>query len=111
MLPKTTAVWVTSFFAGLTWAQTELNQATEIDLDGLKGLGPAMTRRVLNERQKGPFQDWQDAMSRIPGMGPKKAASLSGQGLRVQSKSYSPAAPGATAAPAELEKTTAQHNK
>ena len=38
MLPKTTAVWVTSLFAGLTWAQTELNQATEIDLDGLKGL-------------------------------------------------------------------------
>ena len=111
MLPKTTAIWVTSLFAGMAWAQLELNQATEIDLDGLKGVGPAMTRLVLNERQKGPFQDWPDALSRIAGIGPKKAASLSGQGLRVQGKAYLPTINEATVAPAEFGKPKAQHNK
>ena len=111
MLPKITALLVTGWFAGLTWAQVELNQATEIELDGLKGVGPAMTRQVLSERQKGAFLDWKDALSRIQGLGSKKAASLSDQGLRVQGKAYSPATNSAAAIPAEIEKPAAQNKK
>lgn len=72
-------------FAATTWAQVDLNQASEIELDGMKGLGPATTRRIMAERQKAPFRDWPDLMQRIPGIGPQKAANLSAQGLRVQS--------------------------
>lgn len=90
MIPKTTAVLVTGLFAGLCWADIELNTATEIDLDGLRGIGPATTRQVLAERQKAPFKDWPDVLARIRGLGPQKAASLSAQGLTVQGVPFSP---------------------
>ena len=93
MIAKTAAVLVAGLFAGLSWAQIELNKASEIDLDSLKGVGPSLTRQVLDERQKGAFADWLDVMQRIKGIGPKKAASLSAQGLRVQGQLYAPSAP------------------
>jgi competence protein ComEA len=74
-------------------AQTlDIAQAREIDLDGLRGLGPATTRLILQERERQPFRDWKDLMKRTSGIGPKKAAQLSEQGLRVQGLPY-PAAP------------------
>lgn len=70
-------------------AQTlEIAQAREIDLDGLHGLGPTTTRVILQERDRQPFKDWKDLMQRIPGIGPRKAAQLSEQGLRVQGQPY-----------------------
>lgn len=73
----------------LAWAQTlDLEHAREVDLDGLRGLGPATTRFILQEREHQPFKDWRDLMRRIPGIGPKKAAQLSEQGLRVQGQPY-----------------------
>jgi len=73
----------------LASAQTlDIAQAREIDLDGLRGLGPATTRQILQERDRMPFRDWQDLMQRSPGIGPKKAAQLSAQGLRVQGRPY-----------------------
>lgn len=72
-------------------AQTlDIAQAREIDLDGLRGLGPSTTRQILQERERQPFKDWADLMKRTPGIGPKKAAQLSGQGLRVQGEAYPP---------------------
>ena len=80
--------------ARLATAQTvDIAQARELDLDGLRGLGPATTRALLQERERRPFRDWQDLMQRTPGIGPKKAAQLSEQGLRVQGQSYPAAAP------------------
>lgn len=88
MIPKKTAVLVTGLFAGLCWADIELNTATEIDLDGLKGIGPATTRQVLAERQRAPFKDWPDVLARIRGLGPHKAMQLSDQGLSVGGTPY-----------------------
>ena len=70
----------------------DIAQAREIDLDGLRGLGPSTTQRILQERERQPFRDWRDLMKRTPGIGPKKAAQLSEQGLRVQGQPY-PASP------------------
>ena len=78
-----------------TWAgaqSLDVAHAREIDLDGLRGLGPATTRTLLQERERQPFRDWRDLMQRVPGIGPKKAAELSAQGLRVQGQAY-PASP------------------
>ena len=60
--------------------------------DSLRGLGPATTRTILQERERRPFRDWQDLIKRTPGLGPRKAAQLSEQGLRVLGQSYPAAA-------------------
>lgn len=79
--------------ASLTCAQTiDIAQARESDLDGLRGLGPATTRLILQERERQAFANWKDLMQRVAGIGPKKAAQLSVQGLRVQGQPY-PAVP------------------
>ena len=70
------------------WA-LEVNQATEAELDGLRGLGPAFTRRILAERSLRPFVDWPDLMHRVSGMGGVTAQKLSAQGLTVNSQSLS----------------------
>ena len=67
------------------WA-LEINHATEAELDGLRGLGPAFTRRILSERDIRPFADWPDLMRRVSGMGRLTAQKLSAQGLTVQNQ-------------------------
>lgn len=76
------------FLLGLlspAWA-LEVNHATEAELDGLRGLGPAFTRRILSERDIRPFTDWPDLMRRVSGMGGVTAQKLSAQGLTVQNQ-------------------------
>jgi competence protein ComEA len=90
MLKKITGALLAFGFASLTWAQQiDLNKATEIELDALKGVGPVLTKAVMDERKKAPFKDWEDATSRVKGLGPQKASSLSEQGVRVQGSAYS----------------------
>ena len=67
------------------WA-LEINHATEAELDGLRGLGPAFTRRILSERDIRPFTDWSDLMRRVSGMGRLTAQKLSAQGLTVNAQ-------------------------
>jgi competence protein ComEA len=65
-------------------SKIDLNTATVIDLDGLKGIGPSLSSQILDERSKGGFKNWKDFVSRTPGLGGSKAAKLSAQGLTVQ---------------------------
>ncbi|MFM7802271.1 MAG: ComEA family DNA-binding protein [Limnohabitans sp.] len=65
----------------------DVNQASEAELDGLRGIGPPFTRRLMAARAQQPFQDWSDLMQRVSGMGPRVAQSLSDQGLTVQGHS------------------------
>jgi competence protein ComEA len=89
MLKTITSALLAFGFAGLTWAQRiDLNKATEIELDALKGVGPVLTKAVMEERKKAPFKNWEDATSRVKGLGPQKASSLSEQGVRVQGSAY-----------------------
>ena len=89
MLKKITGALLAFGFAGLTWAQQiDLNKATEIELDALKGVGPVLTKAVMDERKKAPFKNWEDATSRVKGLGAQKASSLSDQGVRIQGSAY-----------------------
>jgi competence protein ComEA len=89
MWKKIAGVLLTLGFAGLTWAQQiDLNKASEVELDALKGVGPVLTKAVMDERKKAPFKDWEDATNRVKGLGPQKASSLSEQGVRVQGSAY-----------------------
>ncbi len=85
---------------GAALAGTDINQAREADLDGIQGLGPALTARILAERAKQRFQDWPDLIARVKGIGPATAARLSDNGLTVNGAPY--AAP-QTAPPARTD--------
>jgi len=74
----------------LALAGVEINQASEADLDGIKGLGPATTRLILAERQKAEFKSWADLISRVKGLGENSAAKLSEAGLSVNGVGYMP---------------------
>ena len=74
----------------LAFAGVDVNQASEADLDGIKGLGPATTRLILAERQKAEFKSWADLISRVKGLGQNSAIKLSEAGLSVNGVSYMP---------------------
>lgn len=69
----------------------DVNHATEAELDNLRGLGPAFTRRVMAARAERPFANWSDLMQRVSGMGQVTAQKLSAQGLTVKGKPFSAA--------------------
>ncbi|MFZ2738721.1 MAG: helix-hairpin-helix domain-containing protein [Burkholderiaceae bacterium] len=84
------------------WAGTDVNQASVAELDSIKGIGPALSERILIERKKGGFKDWPDFMARVKGVAPSAAVKLSDQGLNVNGTGFEGAAKGAerTATPA-----------
>jgi competence protein ComEA len=48
----------------------DVNRAGSADLQRLPGIGPAMAKRILDERNKAPFQSVDD-LRRVKGIGPK----------------------------------------
>jgi len=94
--------WLTLFAAlSLTgaFAMVDVNQATEAELDGIKGVGPATSRLIVDERKKSEFRNWADLIGRVKGMGQKSAARLSGQGMTVNGVAYEAGKPDANAVP------------
>jgi competence protein ComEA len=73
--------------AGTAWA-LDLNTATEAELDGLSGFGPAFTARVMQARAEHPFHNWADFMRRVKGVRERTAWRLSQQGARIQQAPY-----------------------
>ena len=71
---------------GLAFAQVDVNKADAAALDGVKGVGPSMSKAIMDERSKGEFKDWADFQKRVKGVGEKKAAKLSEAGLQVNGK-------------------------
>lgn len=72
----------------LAHAELEINQASEAQLDSLLHVGPALSQKILSQRQQSPFADWPDLIRRVPGIGPRRAQQLSHQGLTVQGQAY-----------------------
>ena len=66
----------------------EINQSNEAELDSIKGMGPAMTRKVLIARAEKIFTNWKDLMSRVAGIGKAKAQQFSDQGVLVNGQSF-----------------------
>ena len=76
--------------AHLSVLALEINQANEAELDSIKGMGPAMTRKVLSARADKPFTNWKDLMSRVMGIGKNKAQQFSDQGVLVNGLALKP---------------------
>ena len=92
---------------GIAFAQVDVNKADAAALDGVKGVGPSMSKMILDERAKGEFKDWADFQQRVKGVGDKKAMKLSEAGLVVNGKAME----GGAAKPAKAEKTSAKADK
>lgn len=88
MLKKILAILAFLMTAAVAMAAVDANKATEAELDSVKGIGPGTSKAILTERKKGDFKDWNDFITRVKGVGEKRATSLSDAGLTVGGKSY-----------------------
>ncbi len=85
---------------GFAFAQVDVNKADQAALDSVKGIGPAKSKQIIDERTKGgEFKDWADFESRVKGIGAKNSSKLSEAGLQVngQAKAGAAAKPAAAA--------------
>ena len=96
-----------ALYAVASFAAVDVNKASAADLDGIRGVGPGLSTRILDERKKGNFKDWDDFISRTRGIGENNAPKLSSAGLTVNGESFK----GASAAPAaQSGKKDAKHD-
>ena len=87
MLKKILAVLV-MLYAAVAMAAVDVNKASAAELDGVKGIGPGTSKIILTERKKGDFKSWDDFIARVKGVGDKRAAKLSAEGLTVGGSAY-----------------------
>ena len=87
-------------YAACAFAAVDANQATQAELDAIKGIGPALSQRIVSQRKKAAFVDWADLIERVHGVGNTSAARFSAEGLTVNGKHFpgSATAPGSGAA-------------
>jgi competence protein ComEA len=87
------------------WAAVDANTAGEDALRGIKGIGPARAKAILDERTaRGPFKSAEDLASRVKGMGGHTVERLQKEGLTVGA---APAAAGKPAAAAAAKPVAA----
>lgn len=99
-------VFCLSSMSAVFAADVEINKADQAALDGVKGIGPSLSKAIVEERKKGDFKDWSDVEKRVKGVKEKKAQKLSEAGLRVngQAVGKSAAAPAGKAVKKEEAK-------
>ena len=103
MLIKKTLALLLSLASAVAMAAVDVNTASEADLDSVKGIGPGTSGKMLEQRKAGKFKDWPDLIARVPGIGDKRAAKLSAEGLTVNGAKYQPAAAEAPAPKAKAQ--------
>lgn len=83
--------FLTAMFAALAlhaYAAVDVNQASQAELESVKGIGPGLSTRILEARKASAFKDWGDFVDRVGGVGPGNAARFSQAGLTVGGKAY-----------------------
>jgi competence protein ComEA len=91
-------------YAAASFAAVDVNKATAAELDGVKGIGPAISTKIMDERKKGNFKDWNDFIDRVKGIGEKNAPKFSEAGLTVNGAAFA----GAPAAKADAKPAAAK---
>lgn len=87
MIKKTLAALL-AFFTAAAFAAVDVNEASVADLDSIKGIGPGTSAKILEQRKSAKFKDWDDLIQRVSGIGDKRAAKLSAEGLTVGGSAY-----------------------
>jgi len=91
-------------FAVVSYAAVDANKGSASEMDAVKGIGPAMSERIIEARKQGEFKNWDDFMARVKGVKEGRAAKLSAEGLTINGQAYMPAA---AATPAAATKAAA----
>lgn len=81
-----------ALIAATAFAAVDVNKATQAELESIKGVGPAIAGKILDERKKSPFKDWADMVDRVKGVGDGNAAKFSTEGLTVNGQGFKGAA-------------------
>ena len=102
MLKKILA-FVAMLYTAASFAAVDVNKATAAELDGIKGIGPPISGKIIDERKKGNFKDWSDFINRVRGIGESNAAKFSAEGLTVNGAGFK----GVYAAPATKDEKPA----
>lgn len=87
MFKKTLAALL-ALFAAAAFAAVDVNEASVADLDSIKGIGPGTSAKIVEQRKAAKFKDWDDLVQRVSGIGDKRAAKLSAEGLTVGGAPY-----------------------
>jgi competence protein ComEA len=95
-------------FAFAAQAAIDVNQASQAELETVKGIGPGLSSKILGARQAGAFKDWADLVDRVGGVGPGNAAKFSQAGLTVGAAAYTAPAAAEKAAKAGKNTNTAK---
>ena len=99
-------------FALNAFAAIDVNQASQAELETVKGIGPGLSAKILKARQANSFKNWDDLVDRVGGVGPGNAARVSQAGLTVCGSAYnSTAAKPAKAAKADKAPKAKQSKK
>ena len=93
MFFKRFLVALATLFALSAFAAVDANKGSQAELEAVKGIGPAIATKIVDERKKGDFKDWSDLITRVKGVGDTNAAKFSAEGLTVGGASYKGAAP------------------
>lgn len=87
---KTILLFVAMLYAAASFAAVDVNKASAAELDGIKGIGPAISEKILQERKKGNFKNWDDFIGRVSGVGETTATKFSAEGLTVNGSTFAP---------------------
>lgn len=95
MFRKMMAGFVALLWSTMLFAAVDANKAAQAELGTIKGIGPAISARIVEARKTAPFKDWEDFIQRVKGVGEATATQFSAGGLTVNGTSYKAAAPAA----------------
>lgn len=85
---KTVLVAALALLSAAAFAAVDVNKANQAELEGIKGIGPSMSTRILDARKTGAFKDWADMQSRVKGVRNGNSAKFSADGLTVNGAAY-----------------------
>lgn len=77
-----------ALIAAAAFAAVDANKADQAALESIKGIGPSISTKIIEERKKSPFKDWSDMVGRVKGIGEGNAARFSSEGLTVNGVAF-----------------------
>ena len=81
-------VFFAAMYMAVSFAAVDVNKATAAELDSIKGIGPSISSKIIDERKKGTFKDWNDFIQRVKGIGTGNAAKFSAAGMTVDGSDF-----------------------
>jgi len=75
-------------YAATCFAAVDINKAAAAELESIKGVGPSLSSKIIDERKNGNFKDWNDFVSRVSGVGEGNAAKFSAEGMTVNGAAF-----------------------